>query len=903
MQLDEEEYLAHYGVLRRSGRYPWGSGGEDSRTTKNNRDFLDMVSDLQKKGLSQKEVAEGFGMSILELRAAKTLARTEQKAADIANVQRLKDKQYSNMEISRKTGIPEATVRSYLKEGLERNKEVTDAAVSILKDEVDKYGMIDVGVGTEKRLNISPEKLKVALELLKADGYNVHSGIKVPQLGTGEDTKLKVLTRSEITWGDVARNKGDIRLVNERLDDTGKGRLGLLPPLPINPKRVAVNYKEDGGADADGVLYVRPGVKDVSIGGSRYAQVRVQIGPSHYIKGMAMYKDDLPDGVDIVFNTNKSRVDAPNKMDVFKPLKLDDDGTVDKDNPFGAQISRQIGTDESGIFVGKGQDSNRVRKLTSVMNIVNEEGDWQTWSKNLSSQMLSKQSPRLIKEQLDMAYEQKLNDFDEIMKLTNPIVRQHFLREAAETADKSAVHLKAAAMPRQNWKVILPVKSLKETEVFAPTYKDGETVVLMRYPHGGTFEIPELKVNNKNREANKLLKGAEDSIGINPKVAERLSGADFDGDTVLVVPNNNQRVKTSRALEGLKNFDPKTTYKGYPGMKTMTRTNLEMGVISNLITDMTIKQASESEITRAIRHSMVVIDAEKHGLNYKQSEIDNGIKALKEKYQSKEDGTKGASTLISRAKSTQRIPERKPRPAAQGGPVDRKTGELVYVPTGRTKSNGDLRLNVEPALKLAKDANELSSGTRVERIYAEHSNRLKQLANRARLAEINTPPAKRSPSATKVYSKEVESLRAQLYLAQTNAPLERRAQLIANEIYRMKVQANPTMDRTQERKVKFQALDEARRRTGAKKTLVNISDKEWEAIQAGAISPSMLKDIIRNSDVDRLRDLARPKEKLLMTSTKTRRAKSMLALGYTMSEVAQQLGVSVTTLQNSLKGG
>jgi beta-glucosidase/6-phospho-beta-glucosidase/beta-galactosidase len=87
------------------------------------------------------------------------------------------------------------------------------------------------------------------------------------------------------------------------------------------------------------------------------------------------------------------------------------------------------------------------------------------------------------------------------------------------------------------------------------------------------------------------------------------------------------------------------------------------GEVSNLITDMTLKGATTRELSQAVRHSMVVIDSERHKLNYKQSEIDNNISYLKKKYQSHTDADgkvheSGASTLISRAKSPTRIPER-----------------------------------------------------------------------------------------------------------------------------------------------------------------------------------------------------------------------------------------------------
>jgi hypothetical protein len=146
----------------------------------------------------------------------------------------------------------------------------------------------------------------------------------------------------------------------------------------------------------------------------------------------------------------------------------------------------------------------------------------------------------------------------------------------------------------------------------------------VRYPHGGTFEMPELTVNNQNREARSILsdkvKGhARDAVGINSKVAARLSGADFDGDTVLVIPNDRRSVKTSAPLKELKDFDPQKRYPGYEGMKVMSDKQKQMGDVSNLITDMTILGANPAEIARAVKHSMVVIDAEKHKLNYKQS--------------------------------------------------------------------------------------------------------------------------------------------------------------------------------------------------------------------------------------------------------------------------------------------
>lgn len=618
MIIDEEDYLAHYGILRRSGRYPWGSGGNQATR---NRSFLDMIDSLRRQGLSEKQIADSFStpehpFTTTMLRAAKSIAKNEQKQADIAMAQRLHDKGYSNIKIGERMGINESSVRALLNPAQKLKADILVTTSNMLKEQVAKKSYIDVGSGVERHLGISQTKLSTAIARLQEEGYTIHY-IKVPQLGTGQQTTTKVLAAPGTTYGQAYRNRDQIRQITEHSEDGGRSYFGILPPVSVKSNRIAVRYAEQGGADADGVIYVRPGVDRVSLGGARYAQVRISVDGTHYIKGMAMYKDDLPDGVDLVVNTNKSN--TGDKMDAFKALR------DDPDNPFGATISRQI--------TKTGRDGKK--KVTSAMNIVNEEADWDRWSRTLSSQILSKQSPALARTQLDMTYDRRKRELDEIMALTNPAVRRKLLEGFADGADSAAVHLKAAALPRQKSHVILPFNSLKETEIYAPNYRDGERVVLIRHPHGGIFEIPELTVNNRHREARKVLGNATAAVGINSKVAQRLSGADFDGDTVLVIPNGRGTIKTAPALAGLKGFDPQVSYPGYSGMTTMNaRTKaIEMGVVSNLITDMTIRGASSAELARAVRHSMVVIDAEKHGLNWKQSALDNGITQLKEKYQ------------------------------------------------------------------------------------------------------------------------------------------------------------------------------------------------------------------------------------------------------------------------------
>lgn len=885
-----EEHLAHYGILRRSGRYPWGSGGS---VTTRNRSFLDTVAIHRKQGMSDAEIARAYGMTTDEFRGLRSNARARQKQTDILTAQRLKDKGWSNVAIGQRMGAPESTVRAWLAPGAKDNADALQSTVSMLKDQVAKKGLIDVGKGVENQLSITATRLKVAVAALKEEGYVVHP-IKQKLIDSDNFIQLKILAPPGTPLSYVQRNRNLIRQIQEQTNDYGRTYQGIQRPLSISSRRVKVVYGDEGGKDADGVIYVRPGVKDLSMGESNYAQVRIMIDNTHYLKGMAVYKDDLPEGIDLVFNTNKTSTGR--KKDAMKELE----DAPDSDNPFGSIINQIHGPD--------GKVSSAMNKVGSPTKPgAGEEGNWDTWAKTLSSQMLSKQDPKLAQQQLDMTFERRRAEFEEISKLTNPTVRKDLLLKFADETDSAAVHLKAAALPRQANRVLLPMPSMKPNEIYAPTFKNGERVVLIRHPHGGTFEIPELTVNNKSLKARKLLPPGPkmDAVAIHPSVAERLSGADFDGDTVLVIPNNKGSVKRTPALEDLKGFDPhiyKIPDNSPIPRLTSERKGFEMGNISNLITDMSLNGADADELARAVRHSMVVIDAEKHGLDYRQSALDHGIRGLKAKYQG--GGNKGAATLISRARSPKWIEERKPRPAALGGPIDPVTGRKEFVPTNRTKltKSGERVLVKVKSTKLAEtdDAFTLSSGTRMETVYARHSNKLKAMANTARKEANVIKGNPHSKSAKTVYSKEVASLNAKLNLAEKNAPLERQAQLVAHETLSIKRQANPGMDAEEVKKIKRLAINEARIRTGANRTDIKLTQSEWDAIQAGAISTSRLQKILRYADPDTVKKLAMPKTKPKMTASKIARAQSMIALGYTQAEIAAHLGVSLTTLKEGI---
>lgn len=914
--IEDESTLAHYGTPRHSGRYPWGSGEDPYQ---NATSFMAAYSELKKKGLTESEIARGLGFiktnskgepitndkgvvqaSTSDLRARISISSNDIRDNKTRELQKLLDKGMSMSAATRQMGVPESSGRALMDPILQERARRLRTTADILKKNVDEYEFVDVGKGTENHMGISDTQLKTAIAMLKTEGYKLHYD-SVPQVGTGLNTSLKILTKDTVAWIDAhkAALTDNIHAITEYINpDTGNPADDLGPIVSVNPKRVDILYGPDGGAKADGVMYLRPGVPDISLGNAQYAQVRVQVGDGHYIKGMAMYKEDLPTGTDILFATNKKN--TGNKLDA---LKKPDEKKATADNPFGT-ITRP-----KGYVDPKTGETKR-----SVLNIVNAEGDWYTWSNTFSSQFLSKQTPQLAKGQLELTQKSKEADLADILALTNPAVKRKLLETFADEADSSSVKLKATGLPRTASHVILPINSLKDNEIYAPKYNDGEVVTLVRHPHGGIFEIPSLVVNNSNKEAQRSIKGAKDAVGINAKVAERLSGADFDGDAVLVIPNNSGRVKTSPSLMALKNFNPQELYKlpddstkGMSGAKNPGGLKQQlMGDVSNLITDMTIRGAHDSEIARAVKHSMVVIDAEKHNLDYRQSALDNNINDLKRRYQDPENKSakKGASTLISKTTSVERVPLRKNRPAAEGGSVDKLTGERMYVPKGETypDKNGKLVVKTFKSTKgaEAKDAHTLSSGTVIENIYANHSNTLKAIANKARLESTKIQNIPISDSAKKAYAREIKSLTAKLNVAEKNAPRERQAQLLARAIVNAKIESNPGLDTADLKKVRGLALTEARARTGAGKVKIDITPDEWNAIQSGAITASRLKKIVDNTDVDRLRELATPRNKPLMNTANIALAQSMLASGYTAAEVASRLGVSTSTLYGAL---
>ena len=994
-----EEILMHYGMPRRSGRYPWGSG---ENPYQHSNDFLSRVDDLRKQGFTYTDengktwtgdtaIAKSMGLSTTQFRTELGLAKNERRALQVATAKALKKDGLGDTEIGRKMGVNESTVRSWLNEDSERRMHKAQETADFLKARLKEFeadgGMLDVGAGVEKELNISPQKLEQALYILQREGYEIYNNRFEQVTNRGQWTTQRVLCPPGTEYKD-SYSLDKVHTIKDYISrdggETYEKKFNY--PESMDSSRLKIRYNEEGGLQKDGIIELRRGVPDLSLGESRYSQVRILVDGTHYLKGMAVYSDDMPDGVDVIFNTNKKQGTA--MKDVLKPIK------ADPDNPFGSAIKD---ADQGGQYWYDPETGKRVSASTpnAKLGLINkraDEGDWTEWKDALPSQFLAKQSLSMVKKQLELAKADKQSEYDDICAITNPTIKKHYLEKFADECDAAAVNLQAAALPGQKYHVIVPINSLKDTEVFAPGYKTGTKLALVRYPHGGTFEIPILTVNNKNSLGQETI-GLKsiDAIGITSKVAERLSGADFDGDTVMCIPTHDAsgkvRITSTDPLKGLEGFDPKTTYgadkvvKGSDGenhyyrngqeyrLMTKKGTQIQMGVISNLITDMTLDGgASTEELAAAVRHSMVVIDAEKHHLDYRQSEIDNNIAALHKKYQGKATG--GASTILSRSKSPEYVDKRQGSPKTNledkkwydptkpiGSKIytpaddlyepdktyDKKTKEVtirttsgdkivykvddkeaakLYAPikkvnkdTGEvtyTNRDGDITYNLkkqrQKSTKMAEtdDAYTLVSNARnpKELAYADYANSMKALANQARIDVANTGKIAYSKNAADTYRTEVTSLMDKLRDAELNRTRERAAQRMANYEVNSKLKSGQ-IDKDDVKKASQRALTKYRQEVGSisrKKRNIPITDREWAAIQAGAISESKLKRILNNADVDSLRARAMPKQTNTLSDAKVNKIKSMSASNYSIGDIAEALGVSKSTVSKYLKG-
>jgi hypothetical protein len=917
-----EQTFDHIGVLERSGRYPWGSGETPYQRLGNWKAHYVELKNHEPRH-SEQEIAAAMGINTKVLRQRLAIASAEERLEKIQRARNLANdpRNYSKATIAKMMGLPnESSVRELLKDDAERKAKAVFNTADVILESVERHGMIDIGKGSEAMLGVTKTKFDNAISILQDEGYKVQY-VQVLQGGTGKKTTIKVLTKPDVPWKEVNANKDNIALLNQDPDqkwsiDGGISFKTCKDPVLIDPKRIKIVYAEDGGESMDGMIEIRPGVPELALHDRHYCQVRIGVDYKNpetgikglYCKGVAIYNDNLPEGCDIRVWSNKSKSKGIEKA--LKPMYKNSD-----DDPFGAAVRQFDYPDKNG------------KMKQSAINIVNEEGDWANWSKTISSQVLSKQNVSVAKRQLDLQYGKHEMEFDEIMQISNPRIRAKLLKDFADECDGAAVSLKAAALPRQATHVLLACNSLKPNEIYAPNYKNGEKVVLVRYPYAGPFESPELIVNNNNAEAKRMIgTNPRDAVMINHAVAPQLSGADHDGDTVLVIPNNSGNIKTRNPINELIGFDPNSYEipKGSDGkpvipiVKKRTQ-QIQMGKDTNLLTDMYVGHSpSDHELASVVKQTMVDIDAVKHELNYKQAYKDNNIAALKQKYQG--SANSGAKTIISRASSQTTVDERKQGylinekgktwydPTKEEGAkiwrptndthgvkkVDKATGETIWVQE-KNQQKSTKMYEVEDAMDLVGDPS-----NKMEITYANYANQCKRLGNKARLELAKTEKIDYSPSAAKAYASEVASLKAKITLAEANAPLERKAQALQASMVKAVEHDNPDLDDDSLKKLKGRCLSRARDIVGAKKDQIVMTDAEWKAFNSGAITNTMAEKIMLHSDMDALKERALPRENgnLKMTDAKVAQAKALIANGYSPEEVAESIGVSVTTIHN-----
>lgn len=241
---------------------------------------------------------------------------------------------------------------------------------------------------------------------------------------------------------------------------------------------------------------------------------------------------------------------------------------------------------------------------------------------------------------------------------------------------------------------------------------------------------------------------------------------------------------------------------------------------------------------------------------------------------------------------------------------DPETGSIYYTNKDGTLSYA-LKASTQDSTKMLEtdDAMSLVSIYRnpKEIEYAKYANSMKALANEARLEKMATPISRYDREAAKKYKDEVDSLKQKLNIALMNAPVEREALRVANVKVTTKLANNPDMSKEDVKKEKQKAVTSSRQDVGSvtrKKRNIVITDKEWEAIQAGAVSDSKLRQILDNTDSDALKERATPKRNNgEIRQSQISRIKQMSKSNYSLEEIARATGVSTSTVSKYLKGG
>ena len=284
----EEKSLTHYGMPRRSGRYPWGSGEDPYQ---HSIDFLGRVEEMRKNKFTYTDkdgktwtgdnaIAKSMGLTSSEFRIELSLCNSERRMKQVARAQSLRDDGLGYTEIGRLMGVRESTVRSWLEEKAAAKMVEARLTADFIQDQVDKYGMVDVGKGAAAELRISNERMKEALYILENNGYPVYGGGIPNVTNPGKQLNQTVVCKPGTKANEIY-DFSKVHALNEDRYITRDGGETFVKkfqyPASMDSKRMMIRYNEEGGLEKDGIVEIRRNVPDLSLGESRYAQVRILV--------------------------------------------------------------------------------------------------------------------------------------------------------------------------------------------------------------------------------------------------------------------------------------------------------------------------------------------------------------------------------------------------------------------------------------------------------------------------------------------------------------------------------------------------------------------------------------------------------------------------------------------------
>lgn len=255
----DEANLTHYGMPRRSGRYPWGSGDNPYQ---HSADFMARVQSLKKSNATavdestgeiltgERAIAKIMGLSnTKELRVQYALAKDEKRTYDVQTAKSMRADGKSLNEIAKAMGFKnDSSVRSLLNDQsaskMNKSKKTADTLKQCLKEKLkdDPKAVLDVGVGVERELGVSKEKLNEALYIMQQEGYQVWKG-SVPQAtNPGKKTNLRIVG-PEGTPKSAPFDYEHIHSVSEYTSrDNGETFSKTKFPVSMDPKRLAIRY-------------------------------------------------------------------------------------------------------------------------------------------------------------------------------------------------------------------------------------------------------------------------------------------------------------------------------------------------------------------------------------------------------------------------------------------------------------------------------------------------------------------------------------------------------------------------------------------------------------------------------------------------------------------------------------